>query len=482
MTNEELVKQVLTDLGGKDNVSSATNCQTRLRITVTDDTKINEDALKKIEGVLGIVHDRPGYIEVVVGPGKCRKCADICAEMGIPSHAGENLSTENDWKTNKAAVKAGQKDNKVKDVLKIFGEIFVPLIPGVIAAGLCAGISSLIQALVPGWADIKFLSVLIPFLGLINTAMLGYLTAWTGYRAAERFGGTPILGGMLGLITSLPAIDDISKAVGLYNEAQPLDAILRQGRGGVLAVVLGVFVLVKVEKAIRKKMPDSLDIVFTPLLSLIITLIPYIFVIMPLCGYVSSGICWVVQQLCMSSNIVVRIIAGYISTALFLPLVAMGMHHGLVAIYSVQLEQFGYVTLYPALAMAGAGQVGAAIAIYIKAKKTGNERIRDVIRGALPAGFLGIGEPLIYGVTLPMGKPFISAGLGAGFGGAFVMATGVAATTWGPSGLLALAVMTAGQGGAVHSVVCYGIGLVIAYVMGFVVTNAMIRPEDIPDE
>ena len=101
--------------------------------------------------------------------------------------------------------------------------------------------------------------------------------------------------------------------------------------------------------------------------------------------------------------------AGYVSTALFLPMVAMGMHHGLVALYSVQLESFGYVTLYPALAMAGAGQVGAAVAIYFKAKKCGNTRLKNVITGALPAGLLGIGEPLIYGVTLPMGKPLIIA-------------------------------------------------------------------------
>ncbi len=97
----------------------------------------------------------------------------------------------------------------------------------------------------------------------------------------------------------------------------------------------------------------------------------------------------------------------------------------------MQLESFGYVTLFPALAMAGAG-VGAAVAIYFKAKKCGNTRLKNVITGALPAGLLGIGEPLIYGVTLPMGKPFISAGLGAGFGGAFVMAMQVAATAGVP--------------------------------------------------
>lgn len=479
MTNEELVRQSLENLGGRSNVISATNCMTRLRIEVKDDAKINEEAIKKIEGVLGVVHDRPGYIEIVVGPGKCRKCADICRSMGIPA-AGE-ASTKNDWQANKAAVKAGQKQSKIKSMLKTFGDIFVPLLPGVIAAGLCSGLATLMTQVMPNYAESSFWSIVYNLLALINAAFLSYLTAWAGYRAAEKFGATPILGGMLGMITGLGNIDTISQILGLYDEVQPLDSILRAGRGGVLAAVIGVWCMSYVEKFIRKYMPESLDIMFTPLLTLIVCSVPYILVVMPITGYISTGLCWIVQQVCMSESLIMRLIAGYISTALFLPMVAMGMHHGLVALYSVQLEMMGYVTLYPALAMAGAGQVGAAIAIYLKAKKVGNTRMKEVITGALPAGVLGVGEPLIYGVTLPMGRPFITAGLGAGFGGAFVMAMQVAATTWGPSGLLAIFVMTAGPDGATMSVACYVVGLLISYIMGFIVTNAMIKPEEVAD-
>ena len=479
MTNEELVRQSLENLGGRSNVISATNCMTRLRIEVKDDAKINEEAIKKIEGVLGVVHDRPGYIEIVVGPGKCRKCADICRSMGIPT-AGE-ASTKNDWQANKAAVKAGQKQSKIKSMLKTFGDIFVPLLPGVIAAGLCSGLATLMTQVMPNYAESSFWSIVYNLLALINAAFLSYLTAWAGYRAAEKFGATPILGGMLGMITGLGNIDTISQILGLYDEVQPLDSILRAGRGGVLAAVIGVWCMSYVEKFIRKYMPESLDIMFTPLLTLIVCSVPYILVVMPITGYISTGLCWIVQQVCMSESLIMRLIAGYISTALFLPMVAMGMHHGLVALYSVQLETMGYVTLYPALAMAGAGQVGAAIAIYLKAKKVGNTRMKEVITGALPAGVLGVGEPLIYGVTLPMGRPFITAGLGAGFGGAFVMAMQVAATTWGPSGLLAIFVMTAGPDGATMSVACYVVGLLISYIMGFIVTNAMIKPEEVAD-
>ncbi len=477
MTNEELSRKILDLVGGRSNVNSATNCMTRVRIHVKNDQSIQDEALKKLEGVLGIVHDQPGYIEVVVGPGKSRKVSDVYKDMGIP--VSNEAVAGGDWQANKAAIKAGQKDNKIKSLLKTFGEIFVPLIPGVIAAGLCAGINTLIQQACKGSAEAGWYIIVTSLLGMINTAFMTYLTAWAGYRAAEKFGGTPILGGMLGMITTLGGIDAISKVIGLFNEEQPLDAILRAGRGGVLAAVIGVWVMCKIERWIRSKMPDSVDIVFTPVLTLIITLIPYILVVMPVTGLISTGLVKLVSLVAMSESPIIRMISGYLGAALFLPMVAMGMHHGLVALYTVQLGEFGCVYLYPALAMAGAGQVGAAIAIYLMCRKAGNRRLQSVITGALPAGILGVGEPLIYGVTLPMGKPFITAGLGAGFGGAFVNLMQVASVTWGPSGLLGCFVMTAGPNGAAMSILYFVIGLVISYIMGFIFTKLLVKPEEV---
>ena len=379
-------------------------------------------------------------------------------------------------------MRSRQRGSRVKAGLKMIGDIFVPLIPGIIAAGLCAGFASLIAQAVPDYSDRAVWNMAWQLLTVVNLSFMSYLTAWAGYRAAERFGATPILGGMLGMITTLDGINQISLILGLYNEQSPLDSVLRAGKGGVLAVIIGVFLMAKAEKKIRSWMPESVDVIFTPLLTLLVCVIPYILVIMPLFGFVSGGIVWVFGSLCMSESVLVRIIAGYVSTALFLPLVAAGMHHGLVALYSVQLQELGYVTLYPALAMAGAGQVGTAIALWGKAKSVGNQRLCQVISGALPAGFLGIGEPLIYGVTLPLGKPFITAGLGAGFGGALVMAFEVAATTWGPSGLLGMFVMTAGPRGAVTSVLIYLAGLAVSYICSFFITSLAINRQELVPE
>ena len=477
MTNQELSRKILELVGGKENVTGATNCMTRLRVNLKDYNKADIEGLKATEGVLQVI--QMDNLHVVLGPGKAKKVTDLFKEeAGV---AG--MSTDASWQDNKAAMKAGQKQGKVKTALKAVGDVFVPLIPGVIAAGICSGVATLITQAVPNYAEITWLFIVHQFLTMINTAFMTYITAWAGYRAAEKFGATPILGGMLGMITTMANINSISPLVGMWvDEAageNPLDAVLRAGRGGVLAVILGVLLLAKVEKFVRSKMPDALDIVVSPLVILAVCVVPYVFVIMPITGVISNLLVSVVGSVCMSENIAIRMLAGFLGSFLFLPLVAVGMHHGLVALYSVQLAELGFVTLYPALAMAGAGQVGAAIAIWLKAKKVGNKRMMSVIGGALPAGVLGVGEPLIYGVTLPMGKPFITAGLGAGFGGAFCMAMKVAATTWGPSGVLAFPIMTAGGTSATTQMACYAIGLVISYIMGFIITNVSLKAEEV---
>lgn len=472
---KQIVEEIVECLGGVGNIASVTNCMTRLRVVVRDESVVREADLNDVKTVLAVVHDRKRAYEVVVGPGKSRTYADVCRTMGLTSGGGVNKLGGN------VILSVRRKPHIVKNLLKVLGDSFIPLIPGVVAAGLCAGFASMISQLVPDYQNIPAWNMAYLLLSMVDVSFMTYITAWTGYRAAERFGATPILGGMLGMITSMANIDTIAELLGLYDKAVPLRSVLKSGKGGVLAVICGVFVISIVEKYIRKKLPSSLDVIFTPFLTLLVCVVPYILLIMPTFGYVSDGIMWAIGKACLSGNIFVRIIVGYVSSALFLPLVAAGMHHGLVALYAVQLEEIGYVTLYPALAMAGAGQVGAAIALYGKAKRLHHRKLCSVIAGSLPAGFLGVGEPLIYGVTLPMGVPFITAGLGAGFGGAFVMGCQVAATTWGPSGILGVFVMTAGQDGAVNSMSMYLAGLMISYVMSYIITRIVIKDRTVAE-
>ncbi|MDY5306237.1 PTS transporter subunit EIIC [Fusobacterium gastrosuis] len=467
MTNLELAKKIIEKLGGNENISQATNCMTRLRVEVKDVNLVKTEELKGLEGVLGLMVADNSY-QVILGPGKVQKIADICfGELGLTKHTAS-------WEENKEAMKAKQNQNVIQKTLKSIASIFAPLIPAIIAAGLFNGFGSLIAQLMKNGTLSESFQIVQLFFTLIGGGFLGYFAIYTGIRSAEVFGATPALGGIIGGMSIGANIVAISKILGLFNEATPLESILTTGKGGIIGVIFGVWVLAKVEKFLRKKVPDVLELVITPFLSMLITGLIFVFAIMPLAGYFSDGLVSVLTLIINSPIPAVRVISGFVLSALFLPMVLLGLHHGLIPIYAVQLSEMGGVSLFPVLAMAGAGQVGAAIAIYTIAKRVGNKKLMGIITGSLPAGFLGVGEPLIYGVTLPLFVPFITAGIGAGFGGAYVMLTQVMSTAWGPSGLVAIPLMST-PGGMKN----YLIGLIVAYIAGFIITRIVIKQESV---
>lgn len=467
--NETLIKEIVGAVGGTENINSATNCMTRLRMNIKDKSKIDQDTLKNTEGVMGVVDAET--LQVVVGPGKAKKLADLLIETyNVPSSSGSS----NNWQDNKQAVKDRQNQGKLKSALELIANIFIPMIPAIIAAGIFQGFSSLLGTMLgEGTISGEFWDGMRITFALIGNSFLGYFAIFTGVNAAKRFGATEALGGMIGAASIAAPLVELSTLVGLYDAEEPLNSILTTGKGGIIGVIFGVYILSKIEKAVRKRVPDVLDLIVTPVITLLITVLLMAFVIMPLSGFASDFLVDALSVIIGSENMFVSVLSGYILAAVFLPMVLLGLHHGLIPIYAIQLEALGGVSLFPVLAMAGAGQVGAAIAIFIVAKKAKNQRLQQVISGALPAGILGIGEPLIYGVTLPLGKPFITAGLGAGFGGAYVMLMGVMANAWGPSGWVALPLM---QGnGMLH----YGIGILLSYVAGFIITFLFIKAKDI---
>jgi len=464
---QELASKIFELVGGKDNIVSVSACMTRVRLRLRDASTVKRSALEKVEGVLGL--QGTDNLQVVVGPGKSRKVVDILvSEYRLEQDSGGVTA---DWKTNKSAVKDSQSKTVFKRGLENIAGIFIPLIPAIIAAGIFNGLASVINATSPEAVPVQLLVLIFQ---LIGTGFLGYFAIFTGVNAAKRFGASEALGGMVGAMTIAGQIPAISRLLGFYNEATPLQSILINGKGGIIGVILAVWILSIVEREVRKRVPDVLDIILTPMISLFVITVALVLVIMPLTGFASDLLVNFLSLFIGSQFQIVNILSGFILSALFLPMVLLGLHHGLIPIYAVQLESLGGISLFPVLAMAGAGQVGAAIAIYLKARKVGNTRIQSVITGALPAGFLGIGEPLIYGVTLPLGKPFITAGLGAGFGGAFIMAAGVTAGAFGPSGLVAIPLM---QGGT--AMVLYVTGLVVSYVMGFIITSFFVTDAEV---
>ncbi|SHE78984.1 PTS system, sucrose-specific IIC component [Atopostipes suicloacalis DSM 15692] len=472
-TNEDLLNDILQNVGGINNIRSATNCMTRMRIQLNDDSKVNQEQLENIEGVMGVVDAET--LQIVVGPGTARKLTELLVtEHKIPENPEAQTETE-DWRDTKQDIKDRQSKGRGKKTLETIANIFIPMIPAIIAAGLFQGFSSLIGTMLgEGTINGAFWEVTQTFFALIGNSFLGYFAVFTGVNAAKEFKATEALGGMLGAMSIAAPLIDLSTHFGLYDAEEPLNSILTTGKGGIIGVIIGVWILAQIEKFVRRRIPDVLDIMLSPVITLLIAGLIMVFIVMPVSGVLSD---WLVSFLSIfigSENTIVSILSGYILAAVFLPMVLLGLHHGLIPIYAIQLETLGGVSLFPVLAMAGAGQVGAAIAIYMIAKKANDKRMEGVIAGGLPAGILGIGEPLIYGVTLPMGKPFVTAGLGAGFGGAYVMMMGVTASAWGPSGWVALPLM---QG--TSSMLHFGIGLLISYIAGFIITRLVIKEEDL---
>ena len=464
MNSKKLAENIIANLGGSSNIIDAENCMTRLRINVHDSSKVDYEKLKSMNEVLGLVGEDDTYIQIVLGPGKVRDVMQELSNSGIKEVVSDD--TDVDWKKNKEDIKKGQKSSKFKNMLQSISNIFIPMIPAFIASGICNGLSRVVKIMIENGTLSATTGPLMVqlFLEIIGKGFLSYLVVFTGVNAAKEFRVNAMLGGMIGIAAIDARINSVAELIGWYDPEAASDAILSSGAGGVLGVILGVWILSKVEKWIHNKMPNVLDISFTPLLSMIITMPIFVLIVMPITGFISVAIGNFIGFFVDSSNPIVLFLTGYLLAATFLPLVLFGLHRGLTPIYTLQIEATGATKLFPAVAMAGAGQVGACIALFIKAKKVNNKKLEAVIAGGLPAGILGIGEPLIYGVTLPMMRPFITAGLGAGFGGAYVMLMSVASTAFSPSGILAATHVLPELVG--H----YIIGILISYVAAAIIT------------
>ncbi|HDP4275803.1 TPA: PTS transporter subunit EIIC [Staphylococcus aureus] len=467
MTKEQqLAERVIAAVGGMDNIDSVMNCMTRVRIKVLDENKVDDQELRHIDGVMGVIHDE--RIQVVVGPGTVNKVANHMAELSgvklgdpIPHH--HNDSEKMDYKSyaadkakaNKEAHKAKQKNGKLNKVLKSIANIFIPLIPAFIGAGLIGGIAAVLSNLmVAGYISGAWITQLITVFNVIKDGMLAYLAIFTGINAAKEFGATPGLGGVIGGTTLLTGIAGKNILMNVFT-GEPL----QPGQGGIIGVIFAVWILSIVEKRLHKIVPNAIDIIVTPTIALLIVGLLTIFIFMPLAGFVSDSLVSVVNGIISIGGV----FSGFIIGASFLPLVMLGLHHIFTPIHIEMINQSGATYLLPIAAMAGAGQVGAALALWVRCKR--NTTLRNTLKGALPVGFLGIGEPLIYGVTLPLGRPFLTACIGGGIGGAVIGGIGhIGAKAIGPSGVSLLPLISD------NMYLGYIAGLLAAYAGGFVCT------------
>ncbi|MFD8979405.1 PTS transporter subunit EIIC [Streptomyces sp. NPDC059564] len=468
--NRATAAAILPLVGGPDNITSVAHCMTRLRVALRDRSLVQDEALKALPAVMGVVEG--DTYQIVLGPGTVarvtpefealveegRATAPAAAPQAPPAPAAPagpaKAVTADALAERGAALKEARKARNAtpfKLFLRRVANVFVPLIPALIGCGIIAGLGGLLANL--GW-----LPALVPALAAIGSGFMSLIAVFVGYNTAKEFGGTPVLGGAVAAIIVFPGVTKI--------DAFGRD--LSPGQGGVLGALAAALLAVQVEKWCRRWVPETLDVLVTPTLTVLVSGLVTLFGLMFLAGAVSTAIGTFATRLLATGGA----FAGLVLGGLFLPLVMLGLHQALIPLHTTLIEQTGYTVLLPILAMAGAGQVGAALAVYCRLPRNGS--IRATIKSALPAGFLGVGEPLIYGVSLPLGRPFVTACVGGAAGGAFVglfnqLGVTFGSTAIGPSGwaLFPLLDGTSGMGAALA---VYAGGLATGYAVGFAAT------------
>lgn len=443
MSNREIAELLVKQLGGKSNLKSIENCMTRIRLIVKDVDKCDAEALRKVEGVLGVSCEDES-VQIVVGPGKSKKISSEMSEItGVKSLEVDEASVRKSEAKKKNAT-------PFKLFLKRIANIFVPLIPAFMGCGLLLAIYEFTAVFAPEFHD----SSMGHILGAVAASIFDIMKIVVGYNAAREFGGSAVIGAVLAFILGASAIDGI----------QMFGITFVAGRGGVISVLAVAIIGAMLEKVIRKHMPDALDTFVTPLVTIFVMTFCGLLVLQPVCGFVSETVGNFVTYIIYN----VPALAG-LATLFYLPLVATGMHHGLIAVNAQLIADFGVTYLLPVTCMAGAGQVGAALYVLLKTK---NKELKKTTINALPAGILGIGEPLMWGVTIPLGKPFIASCIGGAIGGSAMAIMKVAALIPELSGIQ-LALIT-------NAPLKYLIGLVISYAAGFIM--CMILGFDDPEE
>ncbi|MGN8646300.1 PTS transporter subunit EIIC [Gracilibacillus sp. HCP3S3_G5_1] len=448
MNDKQLAQKIIELSDGASNFSNITNCMTRVRISYKDESKVDVEKIKELKGVMGVNQEET--TQIIVGPGRSTKVREEIENL---------LSSSSD-----AEVTGSEENNEKKQgFLKTLASIFVPAIPAIIASGVAMGINNIIKNLATAEVAKQGVSAtdsltaqevvleswnmleVSTLLAIIGDATFAFLAIYIGITSARVFKTDMILGGALGAITIASQLEMLG---------------LTSGQGGLFGVILGVYILAKVQKLLRKVIPNILDVVLTPTFTILITAIIFVFAVMPIAGFVSDwlieGIMYVIDKS--------GILGGFLLSALFPSLIATGLHHGLVPIHLELINATGTTAIFPVQIMSNSGLVGAGLAIYLLSK---SEKVKEIAKGAVPTTFLSVGEPTMYGVVLPSGFGFITASIGAGFGGMMIRLLDVQASAYGAAGMSAIPLIADGK--YLQYLLSYAVGFTASFILTYIV-------------
>ena len=444
MNNQEIAKKVIDALGGRENVNSVAHCATRLRVMVKDEGKINKEVIENLEKVQGAFFNS-GQYQIIFGTGTVNKMYDEVVALGLPTSSKDDMKAE-----------AAKQGNWFQRAIRTFGDVFVPIIPVIVATGLFMGVRGLLTALgmtLP--ADVTTYTQILTDTAFI---ILPGLVVWSTFRV---FGGNPAVGIVLGMMLVSGSLPN-AWAVAQGGEVTAMNFFGFIPVVGLQGSVLPAFIIgvvgAKFEKAVRKVVPDVIDLLVTPFVTLLVMSILGLFVIGPVFHVVENYIL-------IGTKAILGLpfgLGGFLIGGVHQLIVVSGVHH-IFNLLEVQLLAADHANPFNAIITAAMTAQGAAtVAVGVKTK---NPKLKTLAFPAALSAFLGITEPAIFGVNLRFRKPFFLSLIAGAIGGGLASILGLAGTGSGIT-IIPGTMLYAGNG----QLPLYLLMVAVSFALGFALT------------
>ncbi|HEU6073098.1 TPA: sucrose-specific PTS transporter subunit IIBC [Streptococcus pneumoniae] len=449
MNNQEIAKKVIDALGGRENVNSVAHCATRLRVMVKDEGKINKEVIENLEKVQGAFFNS-GQYQIIFGTGTVNKMYDEVVALGLPTSSKDDMKAE-----------AAKQGNWFQRAIRTFGDVFVPIIPVIVATGLFMGVRGLFNALeMPLPGDFATYTQILTDTAFI---ILPGLVVWSTFRV---FGGNPAVGIVLGMMLVSGSLPN-AWAVAQGGEVTAMNFFGFIPVVGLQGSVLPAFIIgvvgAKFEKAVRKVVPDVIDLLVTPFVTLLVMSILGLFVIGPVFHVVENYIL-------IATKAILSLpfgLGGFLIGGVHQLIVVSGVHH-IFNLLEVQLLAADHANPFNAIITAAMTAQGAAtVAVGVKTK---NPKLKTLAFPAALSAFLGITEPAIFGVNLRFRKPFFLSLIAGAIGGGLASILGLAGTGSGIT-IIPGTMLYAGNGQLplylLMVAVSFGLGFALTYMFGY---------------
>ena len=452
MDYRNTAQEIYDHIGKKENIISAAHCATRLRLVIGDNSKADKEYVENIEGVKGVFFAQ-GQMQIILGTGVVNKVYDEFIQI-----AGVSESSKEDLKK-----VAASRANPVQRLIKTLGDIFVPIIPAIVASGFLMGIMEALNFMVNnGFLNIDTSGSIYTFAQLFSNTAYTFLPILIAYSGAKVFGANPYLGAVIGMIMIHPnlqnawtvATEGVHATQKVWFGLYSIDMVGYQGH--VIPVIIAVWVLAQIEKRLHKVVPAMFDLFVTPLVSVFVTGYLTLSIIGPIFVAVENGLLNGIQWLIALPFG----IGSFIMGAFYAPTVVAGVHHMYTIIDLGQISKFGVTYWLPLASAANIAQGGATLAVALKTK---DQKIKSMAVPSALSACMGITEPAIFGVNLRFGKPFVMGCVGGAVGALFASVTGLGATGTGVTGIFGILL-------CLNNPVSYILMFVIAFGVAFVLT------------